>query len=322
MVPMGYRPQGHRTVPFSCGASRSPRWPVPAPGPEQRVVPPPMVLADERRAPSVLRDRIGRRRPPAALTVPPRRAPTPCAGSPPRSAAARTWPACSRTSSTRPFALFGVDRAGLWMYDPAAATPLTSPPSVASRRSSSTPSRASRWTPGRAGCTRCASGGSASWTVRCDPRRRRSARSTAPSGSRPSATCRSCSAMSRSACWSSTTTTVRLDRRRDGRWHGRSATSMATAIGSARLADSARTLASRLTSISELAGRLGHLQDLDGIAWAIVAEARRLIDHDTIRVYRVDRDAGHVRTDRLPGHLPRHEPNRTRPPCGSRSARA
>ncbi|HJW23205.1 MAG TPA: GAF domain-containing protein, partial [Candidatus Limnocylindrales bacterium] len=67
---------------------------------------------------------------------------------------------------------------------------------------------------------------------------------------------------------------------------------MATAIGSARLADSGRTLASRLTSIAELAGRLGHLQDLDGIAWAIVAEARRLIDHDTIRVYRVDRAEG------------------------------
>jgi len=67
---------------------------------------------------------------------------------------------------------------------------------------------------------------------------------------------------------------------------------MATAIGSARLADSGRTLASRLTSIAELAGRLGHLQDLDGIAWAIVGEARRLIDHDTIRVYRVDHAEG------------------------------
>ena len=61
--------------------------------------------------------------------------------------------------------------------------------------------------------------------------------------------------------------------------------------------DSGRTLASRLTSIAELAGRLGHLQDLDGIAWAIVGEARRLIDHDTIRVYRVDHERGRDHVD-------------------------
>ena len=50
---------------------------------------------------------------------------------------------------------------------------------------------------------------------------------------------------------------------------------MATAIGNARLADSIRTLAARLRAISELAGRLNRLQDVDGIAQAIVAEARR-----------------------------------------------
>ena len=48
---------------------------------------------------------------------------------------------------------------------------------------------------------------------------------------------------------------------------------MATAIGNARLADSTRTLAERLRAISELAGRLNRLQDVDGIAHAIVAEA-------------------------------------------------
>jgi diguanylate cyclase (GGDEF)-like protein len=67
---------------------------------------------------------------------------------------------------------------------------------------------------------------------------------------------------------------------------------MATAISNARLANSTRTLAARLRVISELAGRLSHLQDVAGIAKTIVAETRQLIDYDTIRVYRVDRDAG------------------------------
>ena len=67
---------------------------------------------------------------------------------------------------------------------------------------------------------------------------------------------------------------------------------IATAIGNARLADSTRTMTGRLRAISELAGRLNRLQDVDGIAQAIVAEAGLLIGHDTIRVYRVDHDAG------------------------------
>ena len=67
---------------------------------------------------------------------------------------------------------------------------------------------------------------------------------------------------------------------------------MATAIGNARLAESTRTLAGRLRAISELAGRLNRIQDVEGIGAAIVGEARRLIDHDTIRVYRVDHDVG------------------------------
>jgi diguanylate cyclase (GGDEF)-like protein len=67
---------------------------------------------------------------------------------------------------------------------------------------------------------------------------------------------------------------------------------MATAIGGARLADSRRTLADRLTSIAELTGRLGQLDDYEAIAWAIVAEAKRLTQHDTIRVYRVDHATG------------------------------
>ncbi len=67
---------------------------------------------------------------------------------------------------------------------------------------------------------------------------------------------------------------------------------MASAIGSARLANSSRTMTGRLRAISELAARLNRLQDLAGIGHAIVAEARTLLDHDTIRVYRVDHETG------------------------------
>jgi diguanylate cyclase (GGDEF)-like protein len=63
---------------------------------------------------------------------------------------------------------------------------------------------------------------------------------------------------------------------------------MATAIGTVRLAESRRSLADRLSSIADLAGRLSRLHDQESIATAIVEEAKRLIEHDTIRVYRVD----------------------------------
>jgi len=67
---------------------------------------------------------------------------------------------------------------------------------------------------------------------------------------------------------------------------------MATAIGNARLAESTRSMTDRLRAISELAGRLNRLQDVGGIAQAIVAGTKSLIDHDTIRVYRVDHESG------------------------------
>jgi len=67
---------------------------------------------------------------------------------------------------------------------------------------------------------------------------------------------------------------------------------MATAIGNARLAESTRTMTDRLQAISELAGRLNRLQDVEGIAQAIVSGTRTLIEHDTIRVYRVDHETG------------------------------
>jgi diguanylate cyclase (GGDEF)-like protein/excisionase family DNA binding protein len=67
---------------------------------------------------------------------------------------------------------------------------------------------------------------------------------------------------------------------------------MAVAIGNARLSASAAQLAKRLHAIQELAIRLNRIQDVIDIGRAIVAEAGRLIDFDTIRVYRVDHDAG------------------------------
>ncbi|MFL5777914.1 MAG: GAF domain-containing protein, partial [Chloroflexota bacterium] len=63
---------------------------------------------------------------------------------------------------------------------------------------------------------------------------------------------------------------------------------MATAIGTARLFESSRALADRLRVISDLAVRLNRIQDLEGIGQTIVSSARRVIQHDTIRVYRVD----------------------------------
>jgi len=65
---------------------------------------------------------------------------------------------------------------------------------------------------------------------------------------------------------------------------------LATAISNARLASSTQTLAARLRVISELAARLSHLHDVAGIAQAIVAETRQLTDYDTIRVYQVDQE--------------------------------
>jgi diguanylate cyclase (GGDEF)-like protein len=63
---------------------------------------------------------------------------------------------------------------------------------------------------------------------------------------------------------------------------------MATAVGTIRLAEARRSLAERLSSIADLAGRLSRLHDQASIAAAIVEEAKRIIEHDTIRVYRVD----------------------------------
>jgi diguanylate cyclase (GGDEF)-like protein len=66
------------------------------------------------------------------------------------------------------------------------------------------------------------------------------------------------------------------------------ANQMAIAVANARLFNSVRDGALRLRAIQELSSRLNRIQDVQGIGEAIVAEADRLIRHDTIRVYRVD----------------------------------
>lgn len=190
------------------------------------------------------------------------------------------------------FALFGVDRAGLWLYDPASPTPLSL---AASRGLNEVIVEAIAAMPAEAQTSGMAA--LREGRVRVLDR---AMRATTPTLRR---VYRSIGV--RTVCYvplvfgGETLGLLVLyhpepydwtaDERALARAFG---DHMATAIGSARLADSGRTLASRLTSIAELAGRLGHLQDLDGIAWAIVNEARRLIDHDTIRVYRVDHEAG------------------------------
>jgi diguanylate cyclase (GGDEF)-like protein len=66
------------------------------------------------------------------------------------------------------------------------------------------------------------------------------------------------------------------------------ANQMAIAVANARLFNSVREGAARLRAIQELSSRLNRIQEMEGIGEAIVAEADKLIGHDTIRVYRVD----------------------------------
>jgi diguanylate cyclase (GGDEF)-like protein len=70
---------------------------------------------------------------------------------------------------------------------------------------------------------------------------------------------------------------------------------LATAMQNSRLYASVRSLASRLTAIHELSLRLAQLRDVDAIAAAIVAEVGRLVDCDTVRVYRHDPVEGHYK---------------------------
>ena len=67
---------------------------------------------------------------------------------------------------------------------------------------------------------------------------------------------------------------------------------MATAVGNSRLNDSVRSLAARLEAVQELAVRLNRTRGLAEIAELIIEGTGRLIEHDTIRVYRVDHETG------------------------------
>jgi len=67
---------------------------------------------------------------------------------------------------------------------------------------------------------------------------------------------------------------------------------MATAVGNARLNESVRSLAARLEAVQDLAVRLNRTRDLTQIADVIVEGTEQLIEHDSIRVYRVDHDTG------------------------------
>ena len=63
---------------------------------------------------------------------------------------------------------------------------------------------------------------------------------------------------------------------------------LATAMQNARLYASVRSLANRLAAIHELSLRLNQLREVSAIGDAIVAEVGRLVDCDTVRVYRLD----------------------------------
>ena len=67
---------------------------------------------------------------------------------------------------------------------------------------------------------------------------------------------------------------------------------MATAVSNARLNHSVRSLAARLEAVQELAVRLNGTRDLDEIARVLVEGTESLIVTDSIRLYRVDHDAG------------------------------
>ncbi len=258
------------------------------------VVPPLMVLADERRASA---------RPPRNGTSRSSPSPTEARGAAPTRADALRRIAAEVSGRQdlaglfedvldESVALFGVDRAGLWLYDPTDPTPLSL---AAGRGLSTVIIEAIGSLPADAPTTGMQA--IRDRRVRVLDRAMRTTTATLRTVYRSIGVKTICyvplvfgdEPLGLLVLYHSTVYDWTADEKALARAFG---DHMATAIGSARLADSGRTLASRLTSIADLAGRLGQLQDLDGIAWAIVGEARRLLDHDTIRVYRVDHEEG------------------------------
>ena len=220
------------------------------------------------------------------------------------------------------FTLFGVDEAGLWTYDDS-PTPLT----LAAQRGltrevleiiATLPRDAP--TAGMDGDA-SARGPDHARRPRPDDPGRPGDLSTRP-GSGRSASSRSSSAASRSGCSCSTTTATTPWTADETELARAFADHMATAIGNARLASSTRTLAARLRVISELAGRLNHLQDVPRSPRRSSAETRQLIDYDTIRVYRVDHETGWCEPIAFQGMFRRGDPPMTSHASGSGSARA
>jgi diguanylate cyclase (GGDEF)-like protein len=67
---------------------------------------------------------------------------------------------------------------------------------------------------------------------------------------------------------------------------------LATALENSRLFATVHSMASRLTAIHELSLRLAQLRDSEAVDEAIVTEAGRLVECDTVRVYRQDPEDG------------------------------
>jgi diguanylate cyclase (GGDEF)-like protein len=67
---------------------------------------------------------------------------------------------------------------------------------------------------------------------------------------------------------------------------------VASVIAGSLLLTEARSDTARLRAVQDLAWRLNRIQDINGIGEAIMAEADNLIEHDTMRVYRIGTETG------------------------------
>ena len=220
-------------------------------------------------------------------TTLPKRAPRPSAASSRRSAPTSSWTRSSRTSSTSSRSLFGTDVEALWLLNPgrhplqlAAHHDLRAGPD---RRRRPVDQRGPRHRPARdqrAALDR--------------PRPPRDRRRTSPTiyvrqGFRtdqlraarvPRRGARPARALPPHRRTTGRPTSSSCARRSPTRWRSRSPTP-----GCSTRSAPARPASARSRSCRR---RLNRIQDVDGIGEAIVAEADRLIGHDTIRVYRVD----------------------------------
>ena len=191
-------------------------------------------------------------------------------------------------------AIFQLARIGLWLYDAVAATRSASPPSTASRTRSSTGSRRLPADAPAAGLQ--AIGRARSSTLRDaagdSPTGERTATSTPGTASGASASPRSIFRDEPAR------PPGPLPRRVHG-WTAEEtalargfADQMASAVGNHRLNSAASSLAARLEAVQELAIRLNRTRDFGEIAELLVEGTERLIEHDSIRVYRLNHDAG------------------------------